>query len=96
MTVRALRKSLVNEFEGPYFSTVPPVPDIMANGSDGLVNILQGDLLEVTISLDPGSYDGTPADWWVSAESPIGMYWYTPVQDGLDPTCLYVLMEALF
>ena len=54
-----------------------PVPDIKANGSDGPVTISQGDNLTVTVSLDPGSYGGEDADWWVAATSPFGLYWYT-------------------
>jgi hypothetical protein len=33
--------------------------------------------LTVAVSLDPGSYDGEDADWWVAGETPVGMYWYT-------------------
>jgi len=34
--------------------------------------------LNITVSLDPGSYyDGSLADWWVAAGSPLGLYWFT-------------------
>lgn len=54
-----------------------PVPDIKANGSDGPVTIPQGENLIVTVALDPGSHDGENADWWVTAKTPFGRYWYT-------------------
>ena len=59
------------------YSFEVPVPDIEANGSDGPVTINQGDLLAVTVSLDPDGYDGQDADWWVAATSPFGLYWFT-------------------
>ncbi len=43
----------------------PPVPDIKANGSDTLVTLSQGELLEVSVSLDPGTFGGWDADWWI-------------------------------
>jgi hypothetical protein len=62
----------------PYWGTTTiPVPDIKANGSDGPVTIPQGDLLTVTVSLDPGNHDGEDADWWVVAGTPFGLFWYT-------------------
>ena len=64
----------------PYWgirTTLIPVPDIKANGSDGPLTISQGDILTITVSLDPGSYDENPADWWVAATSPFGLYWFT-------------------
>lgn len=64
----------------PYWgirTTLIPVPDIKANGSDGPLSISQGDILIITVSLDPGSYDENPADWWVAATSPFGLYWFT-------------------
>ncbi len=42
-----------------------PKPDIDANGSDGPVIIPSGDNLNVTLALDPGSYLGMNADWWI-------------------------------
>ncbi len=54
-----------------------PQPDIKANGSDGPITISQGTNLAVAVALDPGSYDGEDADWWVAATSPFGLYWCT-------------------
>jgi len=40
--------------------------------------ISQGDLLTITVSLEPGGYyNGSPADWWVAATSPFALYWFT-------------------
>jgi len=64
---------------GDIFATTVnnPAPDIKVNGSDGLLTIPQGDLLTVTVALDPGSYDGVNADWWVAAyAAPFGWYYY--------------------
>ena len=52
-------------------------PDIKANGSDGPLTIPQGTYLNVTISLDLGSYTGVNADWWVMGATSFGRYWYT-------------------
>jgi len=56
-----------------------PTPDIKANGSDGPLTISKAaENLVVTISLDPGDYDGTNADWWVRAlrQSNGDTWWY--------------------
>ena len=55
---------------------IDPVPDIKANGLDGPLTISQGDLLTVTASLDPSDHDGEEADWWIKAETPLGLHWY--------------------
>ncbi|MFC1523282.1 Ig-like domain-containing protein [Thermodesulfobacteriota bacterium] len=54
-----------------------PVPDIKANGSDGPITITQGDLLTVTVALDPGSQAGEDADWWGILSSPFGWFYYS-------------------
>lgn len=66
-----------------YLNTVSPsvglcsvTPDIKANGSDGPLVINNGEMLNVKISLEPGSKSGYEADWWIYAESTIGTYWY--------------------
>ena len=59
------------------WGTTNPVTSIKANDSDGPLIISQGGLLTVKVSLDPGSYEGYPADWWVAAMSPFGLYWFT-------------------
>lgn len=53
-----------------------PVPDIKANDSDGPVGITPGEILSVTIELDPGIHTGVKADWWVVVNTPFGWYSY--------------------
>ncbi len=59
---------------------LPPSPDITANSSDGPITISPSSPLSIAVSLDPGSSVGKPADWWVAAETPFGLYWYTTDQ----------------
>ena len=64
----------------------PLLPDLKLNGSDLPLLLKQGELLDVTVSLDPGIFfDGLPADWWVAAVSPSGIYWYT-LESGWIPS----------
>jgi len=55
--------------------------DIQANGSDGPVTVSPGDLVSVTIGLNPGVYAGFNADWWIAAKTPFDPPgdWYTYV-----------------
>ncbi len=54
-----------------------PVPDIIANGSDGPITVSRSDPVEVVVSLDPEAYSGQGADWWLVAETPSGLFYYT-------------------
>ena len=42
-----------------------PVPEIRANRMDGNIDITPVDTLTITIALNPGSYTGEDADWWI-------------------------------
>ncbi|MBU0975990.1 CHAP domain-containing protein [Patescibacteria group bacterium] len=53
------------------------VPNIKANGSDGPIDISQADTLSVTVELNPGSYEGTDADWWLAFSSPYGSFYFS-------------------
>jgi len=57
---------------------IDPTPDIKANDSDGPLTISNAtDDLEITVSLDAGSYSGKDAEFWVQAIAPNGdKYWY--------------------
>lgn len=55
---------------------VDPVPDIIANNSNGTINITPSDNLSVTVELNPGSYSGNSADWWLAVETTEGWYYY--------------------
>ena len=78
------------------------VPDIKANGSDGPLSISSGDVLSISISLDPGSSSGMEADWWVAAYAE-ELGWWTCVNpegwyQGLYPyaqTALYHLSSTV-
>jgi len=52
------------------------VTDIEANGSDGPITITTTDVLTVTVSLNPGNYDGEIANWYVVAFTPTPAGWF--------------------
>lgn len=53
-----------------------PVPHIRANGSEGPLTVSAQTVVNVTISLDAKDWLGSPADWWIYAETGWGTYWY--------------------
>jgi len=59
-----------------WFESSFPIPDIKANGEDGPVTIYQGTPLPIEISLNPKREEGSEADWWLLADSPLGWYYY--------------------
>ena len=52
--------------------TGDPTPDITANNSEVTLNINEGDQLSIAISLDPGNYTGTSADWYIAVNTSSG------------------------
>ena len=66
-------------------NNVDPTPDIKANGSDGPLDISSGNMLSVTVELDPGSHGGENADWWVVANTPFDWYYYNVSTDSWIP-----------
>jgi hypothetical protein len=56
------------------------IPEIDANidgdGLPGPVALAAGDAVRLDLSLAVGAQDGTPADWWVVADTPFGMFHY--------------------
>jgi hypothetical protein len=58
-----------------------PIPDIKVNGQDGPVSVNAGGSISVSVSLDPGAWNGRNADWWVAAHTPFDypLDWYTYV-----------------
>ncbi len=50
-------------------------PQILANGTAGMLTVPAGTLVEITVMLDPGSHVGESADWWAGYE--IGGGWFT-------------------
>lgn len=66
-----------------------PVPDVKANENDEPITILQGEDLNVTIALDPGSHEGEPADWWVvaiavSPQQFPSLWWFTEASGWIE------------
>ena len=53
-----------------------PTPDIKANASDGPITLNQSDTLTVTVASDNNGITDN-ADWWLCAETPFGLYFYT-------------------
>jgi len=58
-----------------------PVPHIKANGQEGPLSVSSGMPVSITLSLEPGSYAGQNADWWIAAYTPFASpgNWYTYV-----------------
>jgi len=74
-----------------------PVPDIKANDSDGPVTLPQGDNLTIKVALAPNEHEGEKADWWIQADSPLGLYWYKyPNQWIKSPTPILAYGGPLF
>lgn len=79
-------KSAMQQSVNIYLNTTSPEtgycsanPDIKANGSNGPLVINQGDMLDLTVSLDPGFTAGVDSDSWIYGISKtIGTYWYQP------------------
>ncbi len=57
-------------------AVVNPIPDIMANGSDGPLTISSGENLKIYLALAGCKELGNNADWWVLADTPFGWYYY--------------------
>ena len=53
-----------------------PICDIKINGSDKPVTLHQSDTLTITIVLDNNEQTDN-ADWWLAAETPFGLYFFT-------------------
>jgi len=51
-------------------------PDIKANDSDGPIIVGQSDPLSITVSLDNNDITDN-ADWWLAADTPSGLYFFT-------------------
>jgi len=53
-----------------------PLPDIKVNNSDGPITLYQNDTLTITVSLNNNGITDN-ADWWLAADTPFGLYFYT-------------------
>ena len=52
------------------------IPDIKANNSDGPIALNQSDTLTINVTLDNNGITDY-ADWWLAADTPFGLYFYT-------------------
>ena len=59
-----------------YTGQLVPIPDIKVNGSDGPITLYQNDTLTITVSLNNNGITDN-ADWWLAAQAPFGLYFYT-------------------
>jgi len=69
------------------------IPDIKANNSDGPIALNQSDRLTVNVTLDNNGITDN-ADWWLAADTPFGLYFYT--FDGWRPYPVPVHQGPLF
>ncbi|MDH3976630.1 MAG: cytochrome c3 family protein [Deltaproteobacteria bacterium] len=53
-----------------------PVPAIEVNGSNNYAYLNYGDSANVTVSLEPGDYNGQYIDIWISLNTSTGQYWF--------------------
>lgn len=75
---------------GPYGCDLGGIYEIKIIANDsagGPITIEHGDLLTVQVFLNPGTYQGQNADWWVVADTPFGSFCYdlTTWYPGLFP-----------
>ncbi len=54
-----------------------PRPDVKVNGLDGGFSVPAGSLVDLTLALEPNTYDGIDGDWWVMGVSSKGTFWNT-------------------
>lgn len=62
--------------KGSATEIVFPAPKIKVNGLEEIVNIKRGENVTITIELDPGSYQGVNADWWILMQYHNRWYYY--------------------
>jgi hypothetical protein len=78
-----------------YQGSSEPVPKIWANGYSGAITVDYLDTVSITIGLDPGSWAGQTADWWVVLGAGdwysfvYGQGWYS----GIYPMLQYPLLS---
>jgi len=60
----------------PRSQTLPPTPDIKVNGQDGPITISKNTPVSVSISINPGDFEGKTVDLWLVVEGPQGRFFY--------------------
>ena len=56
--------------------TFNPTSEILANGSNSPITLRQSDTLTLTVSLNNNGITNN-ADWWLAADTPFGLYFFT-------------------
>ncbi len=51
-------------------------PDMKLNGRDALTTLTTTSTLTATVQMDAGEQAGEDADWWITAQTPMGWYYY--------------------
>ena len=60
---------------GAYERVDSAEPNIQANGEDGDITVTPETPVSVTIGLSAGSQNGTNAEWWIAAHTPLASPW---------------------
>ena len=74
------------------FAETLPVLNIKGNGQSGQVSLMPNDNLSVKLDIDPGTFAGIKADWWLVAKTPSGD-WYSWVYP--TPSCIHKLQSPI-
>ncbi len=53
-----------------------PIPDVKIDGLDNPPSVPSGQVVDLSVALDPGDQDGVQHDWWLSAERSGSTWWY--------------------
>jgi hypothetical protein len=61
---------------GPGTDIIDPTTDIQVNGLDDFIKLRKGKTADVELQLDPESYEGIDAEWWMLAERNDNWYYY--------------------
>lgn len=65
------------ELTGSGVAAIIPVPLLKANGQAADLTIAASTSLNLTVEVDAGDYSGQQAEWWLKADTPLGVYWMT-------------------
>ena len=60
----------------PQAEVAYPTADIKVNGQDGPITVKRNSSVTVSLSIDPGDYEGKTVDLWLVVTSPWGTYFY--------------------
>ena len=72
---------------------VAPAPDLKLNGQGGSVSVPYGTQATLSVDLTAGDYLGQPAEFWISADTPLGKYWFVE-GSGWTPSATPVVFKV--